>query len=391
MILPLRYSARSVSVRTSATAMAVGGIALVVVVLVFLQSMAEGLRRAVATSGDPGTIIVLRKGSEAELGSQILRQDARVVETLAWIARDADGQPLCVSEAALIVGRTRRDGGQSNVTIRGTTPLSRRVHRGVRLRWGRWPEPGTTEAAAGAALARRLDGLGPGQVLEAGGQRWPIVGVFEAGGSALESEIWVDIHAFQPAFRRQRIFTSVLFRAAGDPRQVLAHVSRTLAEDPRLSTLEAMAEDAYYARQSKLMHDVIMVLTAILTSIMSLGAIVGAMNTMYAAVSHRQREIGCLLALGFSPTAVWVSFILEAVVLSLIGAALGCLLSVPFHGMASGAANWSTFAETGFRFEITPGILATAVLAAVAMGFLGGFLPAFRAARLRVVDALRRE
>jgi putative ABC transport system permease protein len=390
MVLPLRYSVRSVWVRKSASAMAVGGIALVVLVLVFLQAMAEGLRRAVATSGDPGTLIVLRKGSEAELGSQILREDAQVVATLPWIAHNARGEALCVSESALIVGRTRRDGGQSNLTIRGTTPLSAQVHHGVRLVSGRWLRPGTSEAVVGVALARRLDGLSLGQRLEAGGQRWPIVGVFAADGSALESEVWVDIAAYQPAFRRQRAFTSVLFRAAGDPALALRQVARVLEEDPRLQTLEAMAEDTYYAKQSKLMHDVIMVLTAILTTVMSLGAIVGAMNTMYAAVSYRQREIGCLLALGFTPAAVWLAFIAEAVALSLVGALIGCALSLPFNGRASGTTNWATFAETGFRFEITPAILGTAVLAAVAMGFLGGFLPAFRAARMRVVEALRR-
>jgi len=390
MVLPLRYSVRSVWVRKSASAMAVGGIALVVLVLVFLQSMAEGLRRAVATSGDPGTLIVLRKGSEAELGSQIYREEARVVGTLPWIARDADGQALCVSESALIVGRTRRDGGQANLTIRGTAVLSPRVHHGVRLVSGRWLRPGTTEAVVGVALARRLDGLSLGQVVEAGGLRWPIVGVFAAEGSALESEVWVDVATYQPAFRRYRIFTSVLFRAAGDPAVAALQMAKTLEDDPRLQTLEVMREDAYYAKQSKMMHDVIMVLTAILTAIMSAGAVVGAMNTMYAAVSHRQREIGCLLALGFTPAAVWLAFIAESVALSLLGAALGCLLSLPFNGMASGTTNWATFAETGFRFDITPGIMGTAVLAAVAMGFLGGFLPAFRAARMRVVDALRR-
>ena len=390
MVLPLNYSVRSVLVRRSASLMAVGGIALVVLVLVFLQAMAEGLRRAVATSGDPATLIVLRKGSEAELGSQILRQDARLIGTLPWVARDASGQPLCVSESALIINRTRRDGGQANLTVRGIGPLSAQIHHGVRLVAGRWLRPGTTEAVVGVALAGRLDGLGLGQVLEAGNQRWPIVGVLTADGSALESEVWVDIAAYQPAFRRQYSFTSVLFRAAGDPETTRRLVAQRLEDDPRLRTLEAMAEDAYYARQSKMMHDVIMVLTAILTTIMATGAIVGAMNTMYAAVSQRQREIGCLLALGFTPPAIWLSFILESITLALIGAALGCALSLPFHGLATGTTNWSTMAETAFRFRITPGILLTAVLAAVSMGFLGGFLPAFRAARLHVVDALRR-
>jgi putative ABC transport system permease protein len=390
MVLPLTYSLRSMLVRKSASAMAIGGIALVVLVLVFLQSMAEGLRHAVATAGSPGTLIVLRKGSEAELGSQIFREDARVLAALPWIARDAAGRSLCVSEGALVIGRERRDGRQANLTLRSTQPLSASVHHGVRLVAGRWLAPGSSEAVVGVALSRHLDGLRLGQTLEAGSQRWPIVGVFSAEGSALESEVWLDLETYQAAFKRQRLFSSVLFRAAGDPAVALKAVAKALEADPRLRTLEAVSEAAYYVKQSKLMHDVIMVLSAILTAIMSVGAMVGAMNTMFAAVSQRQREIGCLLALGFAPAAVWLSFILESILLSLVGAALGCLLSLPFHGMTTGTTNWSTFAETTFRFEITPRILITAVLVAVTMGFVGGFLPAFRAARLHVVDALRR-
>jgi putative ABC transport system permease protein len=390
MVLPLSYSLRSVLVRKSASAMAIGGIALVVLVLVFLQAMAEGLRRAVATSGSPQTLIVLRKGSEAEMGSQIFREDAAVLATLPWTARDPAGGPLYVTESTLVIGRPRRDGRQANLTIRGTQPLSPRVHHDVRLVAGRWLTPGSGEAVVGIALARHMNGLQLGQILEVGNQRWPIVGVFTAAGSALESEVWVDLDTYQAVFKRQRFFNSVLLRAAGDPQEALKAVNKAFEADPRLRTLDALQESAYYAKQSKLMHDVIMVLSAILTAIMSIGAIVGAMNTMFAAVSYRRREIGCLLALGFTPTAVWLSFILESVTLAFLGAVVGCLASLPFHGMSTGTTNWSTFAETAFRFEITPRILLTALVVAVAMGFVGGFLPAFRAARLRVVDALRR-
>ncbi len=390
MVLPLRYSLSSVLVRRSASAMAIGGIALVVLVLVFLQSMAEGLRRAVATSGSPQTLIVLRQGSDAELGSQITREHARVVATLPDIARDPAGRLLCVNEMVLVVNRERRDGGQANLSVRGTEPLAPSVHHGVQLVAGRWPRPGTYEAAAGIALARRVDGVSLGQVLEMNNQRWPIVGEFAADGSALESEVWLDLDVAQTAFRRQKLFCSVLCRVAGDPVAARQRFAAALADDPRLRTLEVLTEAAYYAKQAKLMHDVIMVLTAILTVIMATGAIVGAMNTMYAAVSHRQREIGCLLAIGFTPEAVWLSFMLESLARSLIGAVVGCLLSLPFHGLATGTTSWSTFTETAFRFEITPGILLTATVVAAIMGFVGGFFPAFRAARLKVVEALRR-
>jgi len=390
MVLPLGYSLRSVLVRKSASTMAIGGIALVVLVLVFLQALGEGLRRAVATSGTPRNLIILRKGSEAELGSQVMREDARVIEALPYVARDEAGDRLFVNEGVLVVARRKRDGGQANLTVRGIMPLSPKVHHGVKISQGRWLRPGTNEAVVGASLSRRVDGFGVGQVLTISNQEWNIVGVFEADGSGLESEVWMDLELYQLVFKRSGVYSSALFRVAGDPVTVRKRVAEILDGDPRLSRLEVMAEDAYYFKQGKLMYGVIMALALILTTIMSVGAIVGAMNTMYAAVSHRQREIGCLLALGFTPEAVWISFIIESIVLSLIGACIGCLLSLPFHGMSTGTTNWTTFAETAFQFRITPAILVTAVVVAVAMGFVGGFFPAFRAARMKVVEALRR-
>ncbi|MFZ2961324.1 MAG: ABC transporter permease [Candidatus Ozemobacteraceae bacterium] len=390
MVLPLSYSLRSVLVRKSASTMAIGGIALVVLVLVFLQAMGEGLRRAVATSGTSQNLIVLRKGSDAELGSQMGRDAARIVESLPDISRNEAGEPLFVNEGVLVIAREKKDGGRANLAVRGTMPLSSQVHHGVRLSAGRWLKPGSNEAVVGAALTRRMDGLNIGQVLTIKNQDWNIVGIFDADGSGLESEIWMDLELYQSVFKRSGVFSSALFRAAGDPREVRQRVAQMMADDPRLRSVEVQAEDEYYQKQSKLMYDLIMVLTAILTTIMSVGAIVGAMNTMYAAVSHRQHEIGCLLALGFTPEAVWISFIVESVVLSFIGGAIGCLLSLPFHGMSTGTTNWATFAETAFQFRITPWILFTAVVVAVIMGFLGGFFPAFRAARMKVVEALRR-
>jgi len=390
MVLPLGYSLRSVLVRKSASGMAIGGIALVVLVLVFLQSMGEGLRRAVATSGSPQNLIVFRKGSEAELGSQVMRDDARIIEALPYVAKDEVGERLFVNEGVLVVAREKKLGGQANLTVRGVMPNSHKVHHGVRLLHGRWLRTGTNEAVVGASLARRVDGLDVGQTLTISNQEWDIVGIFEADGSGLESEIWMDLELFQLVFKRSGVYSSVLFRAAGDPEKVEKRIAEILDNDPRLRSLEVMAEDAYYSKQSRMMYDPIMKLSFILTAIMAVGAVVGAMNTMYAAVSHRQREIGCLLALGFTPEAVWISFIIESVVLSIMGAGIGSLLSLPFHGMKTGTTNWTTFAETAFEFQITPGILITAMAVAVVMGFLGGFFPAFRAARMKVVEALRR-
>ena len=390
MTLPLVYSLRSVAVRKSASAMAVGGIALVVLVFVFLLAMGEGLRRAVATSGSPRNLIVIRKGSEAELNSQVLREDGRVVEQLPQVARDEEGRPLFLYEAVTIVARPKQGGGMANLTVRGTSSDASRVHEEARLAAGRWFRSGAAEVVAGLALTRRAEGFNLGQTVCIKNTEYRIVGVLEAGGSGLESEIWMDHELFIQAFRRQGTYTSFLFRAAGEPLEAKRQVEEAFAADLRLRSLQVMTEEAYYAKQSELMSTVITVLAGILTAIMSVGAIVGAMNTMYAAVSHRQREIGCLLALGFTPEAVWLAFILESVALSLIGAGLGALLSLFFHGMKTGTTNWMTFAETAFTFEVTPRILLTACVVAVGMGFFGGFLPAFRAARMKVVDALRR-
>jgi putative ABC transport system permease protein len=390
MAVPLIYSLRSVAVRKSASAMAVGGIALVVLVFVFLLAMGEGLRRAVATSGSPHNLIVIRKGAEAELNSQVLREDGRVVEQLPQVACDAEGRRLFLYEAVTIISRPKKGGGVANLTVRGTSVNARRVHEEVRLAQGRWFEAGATEVVVGAALTRRAEGFGLGETVTVKNTPYRIVGVLESDGSGLESEVWMDHELFLQSFRRQGTYTSLLFRAAGDPEEARRQVEEAFAADLRLRTLQVMTEDAYYAKQSEMLSTVITILASVLTAIMSVGAIVGAMNTMYAAVSHRQREIGCLLAMGFTPEAVWLAFIVESVALSLLGACLGALGSLCFHGMRTGTTNFMTFAETAFRFEVTPRILLSACVVAVGMGFVGGFLPAFRAARMKVVDALRR-
>lgn len=390
MAIPWTYSVRSVAVRKGASAMAVGGIALVVVVFVFLFALAEGFRRAVETSGSPRNIVVLRKGADAEMQSQVSRATGRVVEQLPCVARDGADRPLLVYESVVAVVQDRKDGGKANVAMRGTAARARDVHTEVRLTRGRWFAPGAAEAVIGAAVARRLGDLAVGRTIFGGGRDWTIVGVFEAAGSALESEVWMDIELFQAAFKRGSTYSSLLFRAAGDPKEASRLLARTIEADPRLRSMQATTEKEYYEKQSRLMAAFISVLGGLLTLVMAIGGIVGAMNTMYAAVQQRQREIGCLLAMGFPPSAIWGTFVLESLVLGALGAALGCLLSMPFHGMQTGTMNWATFAETAFEFRITPGTLAMASVIAIAMGFVGGLLPAVRGSRMKVVDALRR-
>jgi hypothetical protein len=349
--------------------MAVLGIALVVLVFVTLLSLAAGFSKAVECSGSSRNIIILRKGADAELQSQVTLEAARVIEGLPCVAAGADGQRLCINESVIIRARPKRGGGETNITVRGTLPLSRVVHTDVRLREGRWLAPGSSEAVIGTGLSRRIE-------------NFPLM---------------------QSAFRRRNIYQSVLFRADGNPQAALRQVRELIGEtaadgppldprlaDPRLQTVMAEAEDEYYRKQAKLMSDFITILGGILTSIMAVGAIVGAMNTMYAAVSQRKREIGCLLAMGFTPDAVWLAFMAESLLLSALGAVAGCAISLSMDGMKTGMANWATFSETAFEFAVTPEILVKASVLALLMGFIGGVAPAFRAARMKVVDALRR-
>ncbi len=235
-----------------------------------------------------------------------------------------------------------------------------------------------------------MEGFELGQVVVAGKRPWQIVGVFEAHGSALESEMWIDLEMMQTVFNRGDLFQSVLFRAKGDPLAALNELKIQIRDDIRLRTIMAKTETEYYSDQSKLMSGVITVLGGMLAGIMAVGAVVGAMNTMYAAVSQRKREIGCMLAMGFSPESIWGAFILEAMVLSFIGALVGCGISLFFDGIKTGTTNLTTFSETAFEFRVTPQILLIALITALFMGFLGGLLPALQAARMKVVDALRR-
>jgi ABC-type antimicrobial peptide transport system permease subunit len=358
-------------------------------VFVTLLALAAGFRKVVEASGSPRNVIVLRKGADAELQSQVMRETARIIGELPIVA-EAAGRKLVVAESVVLVSRAKRGGGETNVTIRGVPPHSPAVHADVRLAAGRWHTPGSGEAVIGTALARRLRDVGLGQMMTIGRNTWHIVGLFEAGGSSLESELWMDGDLLQSTFHRDGVFQSVLFRAAGSTDEAVRRLTALIESDPRLRTVQAMTEVEYYRKQAKLMSDVITILGGILTGIMSIGAIVGATNTMYAAVSQRKREIGCLLAMGFTPSAIWLAFMLESLFLAALGAVVGCAVSLVFDGMRTGTTNWATFSETAFEFLVTPRILLAATIFSLLMGFLGGVLPAFRAAFMKVVDALRR-
>ena len=370
--------------------MAVLGIALVVVVFTVLLALAAGFEQAVSASGSNDNLIVMRKGADAELQSQVTKETGDTLRELPIVATGENGEKLFLSETVIILIRKKSDGGDTNVSVRGTTPNVLAVRHEVHLKEGRWFTPGTDEAVIGLALSRRLEGLTLGQKLHAGRRDWTIVGVFDANGSGLESEMWLDLNVMQGVFNRGTIYQSFLFQAAGRAMDAEATLKKAIEVDPRLQSVEVQIEKAYYEKQSKLMAGVINSLGGILTFIMAIGGVVGAMNTMYAAVSQRKREIGCMLAMGFSPESIWMAFILESLLLSLLGSIAGCAIAMLFDGLRTGTTNFMTFSETAFEFHVTRGILIGAIFLALLMGFIGGLLPAIHAARLKVVEALRR-
>ncbi|MCW8131264.1 MAG: ABC transporter permease [Planctomycetota bacterium] len=401
MAVPLAYSYRSVAVRKGSSAMAVFGIALVVVVFVVLLALAEGFRRAVATSGSPRNLIILRKGADAEMQSQVRREAARIIEELPVVATGGSGEKVFSLECLTLINLPRADGsGDSYINLRGASPTSLDVHEGVRLREGRWFRWGTNEVVVGAALARRLDNFKIGHEFVSGRHLFEIVGIFESDGNSFESEIWMDANIFISTFNRGDVYQSAIFRASGSPAEALESLKKILDDDPRLQSVMVQNEKAYYKKQSELMASVITILGGILTFIMAIGGIVGAMNTMYAAVAQRKREIGCMLSMGFTPESIWIAFIVESLCLASVGAMIGCVLSLVFNGIKTGTTNWATFSETAFEFrvlggvsglaEFPGGILVVSSILALSMGFIGGFLPALQASRLKVVEALRR-
>lgn len=291
-----------------------------------------------------------------------------------------------VEELVVLVVMPRTDGAPANVTVRGTSEAALGIRSNVRISAGRMFRTGLPEIVVGRSLSRRMAGLGLGQTTSFRNQDWTVVGIFETGGTGFESEIWGDLPLMQAAFRREGVLQSVTFRMA-DPTRFEA-LEREVESDPKFE-LEVKTEARYYEDQAGMMATMIGVLGMLITAIMSVGAVFGAMNTMYAAVGSRGREVATLRALGFGQGAVLASFLIESLLLSGLGGALGCLFSLPIHGITTGTTNWDTFSELSFAFRLTPGILASGFFFGVVMGSLGGLLPALRAARLPISLGLR--
>ena len=384
--LPFSYVARNLWVRRVTTGLTAAGMALVVYVFATVLMMTEGIRATLVATGQADNVIVLRKGAGAEINSGITRGQAGILQTLPGIARDATGRALLSAEPVVLNNLPKRGSGKpSNVTMRGTSETGLQLRPQVRVVQGRMFRPGSSEVVAGVGIAAGFAGVDIGAVLRFGGRDWTVVGIFDAGKSGFDSEIWADTEQIMQAFRRQS-FNTVVFRLA-DP-LLFDRVADLVDGDVRLS-LQAKREVRFYAEQSESLANFISILGTALAVIFSIGAVVGAMITMFGAVASRTGEIGTLRALGFRRGAVLGAFLGESLLLSLAGGVLGLLAATVMQTVNVSTTNFATFSELAFQFTLTPKIAAQSLLFALFMGFVGGFIPAWRAARLKIVDCLR--
>jgi putative ABC transport system permease protein len=385
MKIPFSYSLRNLLTRRLTTFLTAAGMALVVFVFAAVLMLAEGLQKTLIETGSYENVVVIRKASGSEVQSGISRMQASTVETQPEIAIGADGQRLVAKELVVLIALPKRGTGKpSNVVIRGIGAHSMDLRPQVKLALGRMPRPGSSEIISGASIAKRFQGGGLGETLRFAMRDWTIVGVFDAGNTSFDSEIWGDVDQFMQAFRRPG-YSSAIFRLRES--SGFETIRSRIENDPRL-TLEAMREPEYYRKQSEMMAKFLRILGLTLTIIFSLGAIIGAMITMYSAVATRTNEIGTLRALGFQRRSILAAFIMESLFLGLIGGFLGLFFASFLQLFTISTMNFQTFSELAFSFTLTFGTIYKAILFSLIMGFVGGVLPAIRAARMNIVESL---
>jgi len=391
MALPLTYNLRNVLVRWRATAATILGIALVVTVYILMQAMAAGLVKSSQNTGDPRNVMIVRKGSTSESSSQVSREQLKVIQYWPEIERDAQSRPLISAELAIIINLPRRDGaGEANVSMRGVTPMGMELRPQVKLVNGRWFTPGKREALVSVKMAKRFANTGIGEKFKTGAAWLTVVGWFDGGDSAFDSEMWMDADEARSVFDREN-YSSVLARVVTTNAATM--LMQRIDRDKRMP-LRADLETDYYAKQTTTALP-IKILGQFLATAMSVGAIFAAMNTMYASVGSRTREIGTLRVLGFRRRNVLASFIIEGAMLSAIGGLLGCALALlaqwlcVVFGVRFGTLSFNTFSEVIFQFRITSLLIAEGMIFAIIVGVFGSLFPAIRASRLPVIAALK--
>jgi putative ABC transport system permease protein len=384
--IPLAYSVRNLWTRRLTTALTAGGMALVVFVFAAVLMLDAGLRSALVATGQPDNILVTRRAAGTEVQSGIERNQAAIVESQPEIALGPGGVRVVSKETVVLIAQPKRDTGvATNITVRGLGEEGPQLRPQVRIVEGRMFRRGTTEIVVGRSIAERFAGTGIGERLRFGGREWTVVGAFDGAGSGFDSEIWGDGEQMMQSFRRNA-FSTVVARLADA--STFDALKARLESDPRL-TLDVKRERRFYEEQSEMLSNFIRILGLTLSVIFSAGAMIGAMITMYAAVASRTAEIGSLRALGFRRRAILTAFLAEALALALLGWAVGLALAALMTLVHISTMNWQSFAELAFSFTLTPVIVAQSLAFALAMGLAGGVLPALRAARLKIVDALR--
>lgn len=387
MAIPVVYNLRSVKARWLSAIVAVFGIAGTVGVFVAMLSLARGFQATLISSGSSGNALVLRAGADTELSGSVQLAQVKVIEDAPGVVHTSAG-PLVSPEVVVIAAfPLRSTGTDANVQVRGVSPIVRDVRSNVRIVQGRFFKPGVTELVIGRNVSESYAGFAPDGVVKFGGGTWHIVGVFDAGGSAFDSEIWCDARVLAQIYHRpEDAFQSVTARLTSP--DALQQFKDAVTSDPRMN-VDVSREVDYYAKQSTGLTRTIYWLGGFIAAIMALGAVLGALNTMYSAVAERGREIATMRALGFGGLSVVISFSIEALLIAAAGGALGCLAVLPINGITTGTLNFDTFSHLAFAFKITPELLLWGIGFALLMGIVGGLPPAIRAARRPVAEALR--
>ncbi|MFN7971968.1 MAG: ABC transporter permease [Acidobacteriota bacterium] len=388
MPVPIKVNLRGLLVRRTATALTIGGVGLVVMTFVIVWGMSAGVERVFTVSGDPANLMVMRAGSNAETTSWIPRDQFKLLEALDGIDKDPQGKPVISGELIILVNQERRSSSETaNLMVRGVTPMAPSLRPNMRLVSGRMFQPGLHEAIASRGVAKRFKGCALGETLMMRKTPYKIVGTFEAPETPFDSEVWTDATDLGDTEKRPG-YSSALLRVSD--KIARAKVASTVKGDEQLS-LEVMDQPSYFALQTQ-SAALIKGLGRLMTVFLAIGACFSAANTMYASVLNRSREIGTLRALGFSRTSVLFSYIVEAVVLASISGVVGLILGwmvLTFFSGHMGTSNWVTFSEVVFTLALTPGIVVTAMVVSAVIGAVGGLLPAMRAARMPIVEAIR--
>jgi putative ABC transport system permease protein len=385
MALPLKYNIRNIIVRKGSTLATAFTIGLTVTVFLMVMALARGIDLTLSSSGEALNMIVLREGSTAELNSSLTRENFNDLMYLDGVEREAD-KPLAAGELVTLIYKARKGMSQgSNVTVRGVGPMSFKLRSGFQTVAGRLFQPGLTEAVVSKRIAERFQGLDVGDRFRIQTTDYTVVGLFDSAGKAFESEIWVDINSLASTTKREN-YSSVLMRVKDE--NALSALSKRITDDPKLH-LKAVSERTFYEDQQGVASGALKGLAVFISFIMAVGAGFAGMNTMYAAVARRTKEIGTLRVLGFSRFSILIAFLLESVAIALIGAAIGIVLALPLNFVSTGTSNWVTFSEIAFNFRVTLDLMIFALIFGGVIGLIGSLLPSIRASRFKIVDALR--